>query len=806
MKIKNPVSLQIWGDRYCKNNETENENLRRVAEFCSYNEEEEDILFQLMDERLFYFGGRTMSNAGIGNILTLNNCFCLNSVSDSINDIFDTVRIGALTQKAGGGTGYDFSLIRPNGTPTKNDAIASGAVSFMEVFDSATHTILQGGRRGANMGILNIYHPDIFEFLDSKSFDAGKLVHFNLSVMIDDDFMRAVEDDEDVYLHYPVYDEEFHIIKDPNKWTHSKKQNARELYDHIIQKAYNTGEYGVFFYDNLNRDNNTWYCETITGTNPCGEYVSGVIFKYVINSNDYRGACNLGSTFLHNHVVNPFTSNAYIDFGKLHDTVTHAVRFLDNIIDKNIFPHPSFENYQKNMRTIGLGISGLADLFTMMNMKYGSPESVNLANEIMNFVAKTAYKASINLAKEKGSFPFLDKEKFIESGFIQKHIKYDEAWKEIASDILKYGIRNARLLSVAPVGTLSLTFGENSSSGLEPIIATETKRKVKMNGQDEENIQIVALRDYAYNLWLDTEEDNIVYENVFVTIKDLGVQEHLDVLKAITFHVDMSASKTINLPSAYSFDQTKDVYKWCWENGIKGCTIFRPNELRQGIFIEDDENELDSREFNEGFNESQLPWGTTIEASDDLIGRKKKIISGCGSLHLQAWFDPENGKLMEIYLSKGSSGGCNSFMISLSRVISLALRTGVSFDYAIDQLQSVPACNSYTNRNVLKKDCSKGSSCPSAIANALIKMQKEVLNEIGFEDEEEKTIIKKPLISSKSLEVKLNNEIISDKLDYISKHGEIAFAKKFGVCPLCGDKLEHIEGCLSCACGWTKCG
>lgn len=268
MKINNPVSYQIWKDRYCKNNETEDGNLHRVAKFCSFNEKEEKDLFNLLDNRLFFYGGRTMSNAGIGSSLTLNNCFNLNSVPDSIDKIFDTVRIGALTQKAGGGTGYDFSSIRPNGSSTSNDAVASGVVSFMQVFNTQTATILQGGRRGANMGILNIYHPDIFEYLDAKSYDAGKLVHFNLSVMIDDDFMRAVENNEDIYLHYPVYDEKFHIIKDENKWTVKKKQNAKELYDLIIRKAYDTGEYGVFFYDNLNKDNNTWYCETITGTNP----------------------------------------------------------------------------------------------------------------------------------------------------------------------------------------------------------------------------------------------------------------------------------------------------------------------------------------------------------------------------------------------------------------------------------------------------------------------------------------------------------------------------------------------------------
>ena len=800
MQITNPVSYQIWKDRYCKNNESIDDNLYRVAKFCSNNKEEASDFFDLMREGRFFPGGRTMSNAGIGSSLTMNNCFNLNSVPDSIDGIFDTVRIGALTQKAGGGTGYDYSLIRPNGTPTSNDAVASGVVSFMQVFDTQTATILQGNRRGANMGILNIYHPDIFEYLDAKSYDAGKLVHFNLSVMIDDEFMKAVENNSEVYLHYPVYDEKGHIIKDETKWQVKKKQNAKELYDLIIQKAYNTGEYGVFFYDNLNKDNNTWYCETIIGTNPCGEYVSGVIYRYDLDPNDYKGACNLGSIFLHNHVEKSFTKDAYINFPKLRDTVIKAVRLLDNIIDKNKFPHISFENYQKNMRTIGLGISGLADLLVMMNMKYGSEESVLETDRIMNFIAKTAYRASIELAKEKGSFPFLDKEKFIQSGFIQKHVEYDSEWKEITKDILEFGIRNARLLSVAPVGTLSLTYGDNCSSGLEPIVKVNSKRQVKIGGQDESNIQVVELMDHAYSKWLKTK-NNIVSADKFVTIDTLGVKEHLEILKAVTFHVDMSASKTINLPATYSFEETKDVYKWCWENGIKGCTIFRPNELRQGIFIDDKKTEVEGKSSN---HELQIPWGTTIEASDDLIGHKKKLISGCGSLHLQAWFDPSNGKLMEIFLSKGSTGGCNSFMTGLSRTMSLALRTGASFDYIIDQLKSVPTCPSYVSRNATKKDCSEGNSCPSAIANALIKMQKDVFDELGTEDEEDKFII--PVKTVKVDKNPKEEKFTQEELNYIKDHGEIAFAKRFSKCPVCGEKLEHIEGCLTSSCGWSKCG
>ena len=268
MLIKNDVSMQIWKDRYCKNNETVKDNLHRVAKYCSTNEQEYNDFYSIMADGLFFPAGRTMSNCGIGNDLTLNNCFTANFVEDSIEDIFDKVKLGALTHKRGGGIGYEFSKIRPKNSPTSNDAVASGVVSFMEVFNAATATILQGNRRGANMGILSIYHPDIYDYLESKSWDEGKLIHFNLSIMIDDEFMNAVINDDKVFLHYPVYDEKGHFIKDKSKWTHNKEIQASELWDLIMKKAYDTGEYGVFFYDNLNNDNNTKYMETIVNTNP----------------------------------------------------------------------------------------------------------------------------------------------------------------------------------------------------------------------------------------------------------------------------------------------------------------------------------------------------------------------------------------------------------------------------------------------------------------------------------------------------------------------------------------------------------
>ena len=259
---------KIWKDRYQKNGETYEENLRRVAKFCAHTASEENEFFDIMNKGLFFPGGRTMSNSGIGSRLTLNNCFVAPQVPDDNTGIFESVKLGAITHQRGGGIGYDFSMLRPAGTPTSNDAIASGPVSFMNVFNAQTATILQGNRRGANMGVMNVYHPDIEKFVLAKSEDPNKLCHFNLSVMVDDCFMYDAEQRNTIMLHWPVYDENGDIEIDPAKWKVTREVNAGDLWDLITRNAYDNGEPGIFFYDNMNRDNNLHYTEKIVCSNP----------------------------------------------------------------------------------------------------------------------------------------------------------------------------------------------------------------------------------------------------------------------------------------------------------------------------------------------------------------------------------------------------------------------------------------------------------------------------------------------------------------------------------------------------------
>lgn len=503
----------------------------------------------------------------------------------------------------------------------------------------------------------------------------------------------------------------------------------------------------------------------------------------------YGGACNLGSLMLHNFVDHPFTKEASVDWFKLSGAIAVAIRFLDDIIDINKFPDPIYENYQTNMRTIGLGYTGLADMLAMLGMKYNSGEALVFVRELMHYCACEAYQSSIEIAKEKGCFPLCNKERHARGLFVN-----DLLGEPDIEDIYKYGIRNAKIQAVAPTGTMSLTFGNNCSSGIEPIFSLSYKRKVRVGGQEENNEQIVEVMDYAYWLYnkMVSEGQHVDYapEDIFVTALEMTVDEHVDMLEIIQSCVDMSVSKTINVPTDYSFEDTKNIYMECWNRNIKGCTIFRPNALRPGILIADNQ----SKEKNEdGYTNASksLSWGDVIECSDGLIGKKRKLTTGCGSLHVLAFFDPVSGDLQECYLAKGSTGGCANFMTGLSRMISLSARAGVSVYEIKDQLDSTGTCPSYAVRRATHHDTSKGSCCPMAVGNALIEMYEELLSEIMWDEPEEEcdTTYTDTVPSADELKDKTGSYIMPKVK-----------------CPECGEVIIFEGGCQTCkSCGWTKC-
>ena len=794
--ITNKVSQQIWEDRYQKNKETFEDNIARVAKYLALDDKEFEMFYDVMERCLFYPAGRIMSNSGIGRKLTLNNCFTLNLVPDNMEGIFEYVKKGAITQKAGGGTGYNFSLLRPNGTPTSNDAVASGVVSFMDAFDSQTHTVLQGNRRGANMGCLMIYHPDIEEFLEAKSWEEGKLNHFNLSVLVDDEFMKAKDNNEMITLRYPCMYETGELVTNPSEWKITKEVNAKELWDKIMTKAYNTGEYGVLFYDNMNKDNNLKYMETIITTNPCGEYLAGTLYRNNKPLENHLGACNLGSLFLHNFVENPFTKDAKINYTDLRYTIEVAIRMLDNVIDINNYPLEAYENYQKGVRTIGLGVTGLADMLCMLNMKYDSKEAVEFVDNLMDDISFIEYETSIMLAKEKGAFPYLedeDREKFASSNYIMKHYEKSSKWKKIIEGIKKYGIRNARLQAVAPTGTLSLTYGNNCSSGLEPIFSLEYERKIKFGGQDDSNIQIYPMRDYAYGEWLKVKDNEkcIVKEDVFQTAMDLSVDAHINILGVMAFHIDMSCSKTINIPTDYPFEKTKEVYDKCHKLGIKGCTIFRPNPVRQGILVTEKQEEKEEQEINQ-----ELKHGTWLAKPNDTIYYERKVYTGCSKLILFIGYSQNENRIVDVFVKHTSKGGCKSNIDGIVILMSGILRYGGNLQSIQKALEGVGTCNSFNNAKNKGIKLSKGASCPTAILNTILE----------FEQEMKGVKPQKIDLLSKMNEEKEKEIFSEEEKKFLKENGEGAFALKYNKCPQCGTEILHTGGCVSCpSCSFSKC-
>ena len=470
-------SLQnfIWDGKYRYKDQNGNpidatveDTWKRVAQACASLEKEKDKwaekFYSILEGYKFLPGGRILSNAGTSREkTTMFNCFVMGEIKDDTASIFETVKEAALTQRQGGGVGYDFSTLRPNGAWVHGvQAKASGPISFMHVFDATCRTIMSAGnRRGAQMSLLRCDHPSIEEFIDAKK-DGVSLKMFNLSVGITDKFIEAVEKDSD-------WDLVFNGV--PHRTI-----KARYLWNKIMKSTYDYAEPGVVFLDKYNKMNNLYYCEEIKTTNPCSE--QGL---------PAWGCCLLGSVNLTKFVEEPFSRAAHIDHKKLSNVVSTAVRMLDNVIELSRYPLPQQEKQEKSKRRMGIGITGLGDVFAFLRTKYGSQESLDITTEIMKSVTETAYESSIELAKEKGSFPALEKEKYLESNFIKT------LPKRIHRGIEEHGIRNSHLISIAPTGTISLLAG-NVSSGLEPIFATSYLRKIKTDDGGEKQEEVV---DYA---------------------------------------------------------------------------------------------------------------------------------------------------------------------------------------------------------------------------------------------------------------------------------------------------------------------
>ncbi len=506
--------------------------------------------YDLLDGFRFLPGGRILAGAGTGHRVTLFNCFVMGEIADDLEQIFEALKEGALTMQQGGGVGYDFSTLRPAGTVTlATGTIASGPVSFMHIWDAMCATMLStGARRGAMMATLRCDHPDIEAFVDAKR-DPAVLRHFNLSVLVSDAFMAAVQDDRDWPLVFPASDA-----------APVRTLRARELWQRILRAAYDTAEPGVLFVDQINRDNTLHDRETLTATNPCGE----------IPLPPY-GACDLGSLNLASFVVSPFAADARLDLDALAGSAAVAVRFLDNVIDVSRYPLPAQAEQARLTRRVGLGITGLADALVMLGRNYDSEAARALAARTLQTVRDAAYRASVGLAREKGAFPGFAAEPFLASGFATR------LPDDIRATIATHGIRNSHLLAIAPAGTISL-LANNCSSGIEPVFAAEAERRVL--GADG-HYRVHRVVDHALQRW--REQGHNGTPPAFVEARQIDPLAHLQMQAALQPFVDNAISKTINVAADMPFERFENLYRQAHVLGLKGCTVFRPNPVTGAI-------------------------------------------------------------------------------------------------------------------------------------------------------------------------------------------------------------------------------
>ena len=582
----NDISQHVWQTKYryvgrglSEHNVTD--TWQRIAHALAAVEPKdaaiwEDRFFGILQDFKFLPGGRIQAGAGTARKVTLFNCFVMGRIDDSVPGIFRALQEGAVTMQQGGGIGIDFSTLRPRGAQAKGaGSVASGPVSFMQVWDAMCGTILStGARRGAMMATLRCDHPDIEEFVAAKQ-QAGQLRRFNVSVQVTDAFMTAVRNNADWPLVFPAaaFDGDGETVS--REWPGSAEPvpcrvvrhvRARQLWDLILHGTYDYAEPGVLFIDRINQLNNLRYRERISATNPCGE----------IPLPPY-GACDLGSLNLTRFVLSPFTPKARIDMGCLAETTRVAVRLLDNVIDASLFPLPQQEENARGSRRIGLGITGLADTFVMLGLMYGSDRSLAVAADVMRLICHSAYRTSIELAQEKASFPYFEREAYLQGAFIRS------LPKDIQTAIATFGIRNSHLIAIAPTGTISLLAG-NVSSGLEPIYAASYVRKVLAADGTPKKFR---LTDYALARWRKMMGARTTVPNGFITTSELAMGAHLDMQAALQPFVDNSISKTLNVPENCAFDDFKRIYDLAYDKGLKGCTTFRANPVTGVVLSED---------------------------------------------------------------------------------------------------------------------------------------------------------------------------------------------------------------------------
>lgn len=732
----NQLGIDIWHKKYQNNNESFYDWLMRI----SANDNE---VAQIILDKKFLFGGRILATRNIEENIkaSYSNCYVMTPPEDSIESIYETCKNLARTYSYGGGAGIDISNLAPEGASVRNQAkTTSGAVSFMDTFSQVTQQICQKGRRGALMISLDCSHPDLEKFITIKN-DLNKVNYANISVRVTDDFMVAVQNNLDWELHFERPETNERI---------SKIVKAKDIFRLLCESNWNYAEPGILFWDSIKNHHLQSENEEFSyaGVNPCAEEPLPA-----------NGACLLGSINL-----SAFVKNKEFDFKDFIRTIKIAVKALDVIQTEGSEKHPLEAQRQiaKDWRQIGLGIMGLADMLIKMEMTYGNQKSIEFCNKIGNLLAITAMETSSDLASELGSYPKFNADAVLKSSYLNQHCDlYTEDGLALYLKIKNQGLRNSQLLTIAPTGTLSTMLG--ISGGIEPIFANSYTRTTKtLHDKD------VVYKVYTPIVESYMKEHNLQEESElpewFVTSATIPIENRIKMQSIWQYHIDASISSTINLPNEATIEDVEKLYMLAWAHGLKGITVYRSGCAREGILNITNNTNTEKEKSN---NKSKTN-----------IGLERHLTTGCGSLHVVAFFD-EEGNLKNTYLSKGSSGGCNNFMISLSRMISLSARNGIGIEAIIDQLHSCGTCPSYATRRATKHDTSPGSCCPVAIGNALKDMQEEIISK----------------------------NFTSDLYMNTNKNSTSAKQENTSICPECGGELKHEMGCVTCtSCGYSKCG
>ena len=704
--------------------------------------------FYVMMLRLdFLPNSPTLMNAG-RELQQLSACFVL-PVEDSMESIFEAVKNTALIHKSGGGTGFSFSRLRPHADVVRSTkGVSSGPISFMTVFDAATETIKQGGtRRGANMGILRVDHPDILDFITCKS-QTNRLNNFNISVALTEEFMKAVESGEE------------YSLVNPHSREVTGRLPAREVFERIVDSSWKNGEPGMIFIDRINRDNPTPKLGAIESTNPCGEQP---LLPYE--------SCNLGSINLANMLATQ-DGHARIDYDKLRTTVQTAVRFLDDVIDMNNYPLPEIRHMTVGNRKIGLGVMGFADMLIALGIPYDSDEALAMAQELMSFIQEESGAASCNLARERGPFPNYDVSVFPERGGAKR--------------------RNATTTTIAPTGTISIIGGV--SSGIEPIFALSYTRNVMDN---DHLVEVHPLFDAEmrrrglYSVERMTELSKMgtlrhmesIPEDVarvYVTAHDISPEAHLRMQAAFQKYTENAVSKTVNFPSDATRDDIRKVFVLAYRLGCKGVTVYRDKSRDEQVLNIGGVNAKAGTQEQEPAPGPE-PFVTPRPRPDTLIGVTKEIKTSCGKLYVTINRD-EKG-IFEVFNQMGKAGGCAASQSeAIGRLASLALRSGVQPGMIVKQLKGIschlPSWGGNGGGKIL--------SCADAVSKA-IEWYLENFEAMfpGFPKPVAET--SRPAAKKASLPA-----------------GEEEIAR--GACPDCGSHVERQEGCLKCrSCGFSEC-